>query len=53
VIASKNEPEYPPEEGMSVPPPTQPELTCSKAGQVLETMKNMIVELQSFKVENE
>ena len=52
-MASQNEPEYPPEEGTPVSHPTQPEPEQSKASQVLETMKNLIVEIQRLKEENE
>ena len=52
-MALQNEQEYPPKEGMEVPPPMQLELEHSEVIQVLEFVKNLIVELQSFKAENE
>ena len=52
-MASQNKPEYPPKEGTPVTHPMYPKLESSEASQVLESMKNLIVELQSFKEENE
>ena len=49
----KNEHEYAPEEDTLVPLPRQPEPEHPKARHVLETMKNLIVEIQSFKEGNE
>ena len=53
MMASQNELEYPPKEGTPVPPLKQPKPAHSEASEVLETVKNLIVELQSFKVGNE
>ena len=52
-MASQNDHEDIPKEGTPVPPPTQPKLERSDTSQVLETVKNMIVELQSIKEKNE
>ena len=52
-MSSKNEHEYAPEEGTLVPLPRQPEPERFEARHVLETMKNLIVEIQSFKEGNE
>ena len=52
-MASQNDHENIPEEDTQVPHPTQPEPEHYEASQVLETVKNLIVELQSFKAKNE
>jgi len=52
-MASLNENENQPEDLEQVPPTTQPELERSEASQVLETMRHLIVEIQSYKADNE
>ena len=52
-MVSQLEQEYPLEEGSPEPDPTQLEPQCFEAIRVLETVKYQIVELQSFKAENE
>ena len=49
MVASQNDHENLPEEGTPVPHPMQLEPECSDAIQVLEPVKNLIVELQRFK----
>ena len=41
------------EEGAPTPRTTQLEKKYSEVGEVLETMKNLIIEIQSFKQDNE
>ena len=52
-MASLNENENQAEDHEQVPPTTQPELEHFEARQVLETMRHLIVEIQSYKVDNE
>ena len=52
-MTSQNENEDPPEESVHSPNTMQPEQEHFEAIQVLETMRNLIVEIQSFKAENE
>ena len=52
-MASWNENEDPPEERVQTPHTMQPEEEQYEASQVLETMRNLIIEIQSFKLENE
>ena len=52
-MASQKYHEHIPKEGPPVPQPTQLELEGSEAIQVLKTVKNLIVELHSFKTKNE
>ena len=42
-----------PENLEQVPPTTQPAAEHSEASQVLETMRHLIVEIQSYKADNE
>ena len=48
-----NENDNHPKENNRTLPTIQPEAERSKANQVLETMRHLIVEIQSFKDENE
>ena len=52
-MASQSENADRPEEGAPIPCSLQPEQEHSEAIQVLETMRNLIVEIQSFKADNE
>ena len=52
-MASLNENENQPEDHEQVPPITQPKMEHSKGSQVLETMRHLIVEIQSYKADNE
>ena len=52
-MASQNDHEYLAKEGTLVPHPTHPKPEHFEANHVLETVKNLIVEFQSFKAENE
>ena len=52
-MASLNEHEDQPENHEQVPPTTQPTIEHSEASQVLETMSHLIVEIQSYKADNE
>ena len=52
-MASQSENSDQSEEGAPTPHTSQPEKEHSESSQVLETMNNLIVEIQSFKVENE
>ena len=52
-MASLNENENQLEDHEQVPPTTQLELEHSEASQVLETMRHLIVEIQSYKADNE
>ena len=52
-MPSQSENAYWPEEGAPAPCTTQLEQNHSEVGQVLETMRNLIVEIQIFKADNE
>ena len=52
-MASQSENAYWPKEGAPTPGTTQPKQKYSEVGEVLETMKNLIIEIQSFKQDNE
>ena len=52
-MASPVENENQPENLEQVPPITQPAEEHSEASQVLETMRHLIVEIQSYKADNE
>ena len=52
-MASINENEEQPENHEQVPPSTQPAIEHSEASQVLETMRHLIIEIKSYKVDNE
>ena len=52
-MASLNENEEQPENYEEVPPTAQPAIEHSEASQVLETMRHLIVEIQSYKADNE
>ena len=52
-MASCNENEDQREEYVPAPHTTQPKQEHSEASQVLETMRTLIIQIQSFKVENE
>ena len=52
-MASLNENEEQPENYEEVPPTTQPAIEHSEASQVLETMRHLIIEIQSYKADNE
>ena len=52
-MASQNENVDRSGEGALAPHTSQPEQEHSEASQVLETMRNLIIEIQSFKVDNE
>ena len=45
--------QYQPENPEQIPPATQPAVEHSEASQVLETMRHLIVEIKSYKVDNE
>ena len=50
---SQSENAYWPKKGAPIPRTQQPEKEHSKTNKVLERMRNLIVEIQSFKVDNE
>ena len=52
-MASQSENADQSEEGASTPLTSQPEQEHSEASQVLGTIENLIVEIQSFKADNE
>ena len=52
-MASLNEKKNQLEDHVQVPPTAQPEIEHSEASQVLETMRHLIVEIQSYKADNE
>ena len=53
IMASLNENENEPEDHVHVAPTAQQEMEHSKASQVLESMWHLILETQSYKVDNE
>ena len=52
-MASRVDNEYQPKNQEQVPLTTQLAVEHSKASQVLETMRNLIMEIQSYKEDNE
>ena len=52
-MASLNENEDQPKNPEQVPPATQLAIEHSEASQALETMRHLIVEIQSYKADNE
>ena len=52
-MASLNENEDQPKNHEQVPPTSQATIEHSEASQVLETMRHLIIEIQSYKVDNE